>query len=306
MGQIPYLDRTSFDKLLIPKLTAGTAKFRAFSRASAMARAKAHEIDYKMSPSPEKKDIFSYLLTATDIKSNEGLSQPELWSEAGTLIVAGADTTSTCLASTFYYLTRPENKTCLGRLTQEVRSAFPGEDIEQIRSGPILNQCLYLRACIDEALRMSPPVPALLPREVLQGGMDIDGYHVPEGVDVGVSCYALHHNEEYFESSFNYKPHRWLEASEVIDILSKEDWDNRLLVQQQAFQPFLLGPRVCLGKNMAYMEMLSILARAVWMFDIENADKDGGVGKGENGDFKLFDQFTADRDGPILRFVARD
>ena len=45
-------------------------------------------------------------------------------------------------------------------------------------------------------------------REVLQGGIDIDGHHIPKGIEIGTPHYALHHNEDYFPDSFSYKPGR--------------------------------------------------------------------------------------------------
>ena len=45
----------------------------------------------------ERKDIFTYLLHAKDPETGEGFPMPELWMEGNTLIVAGSDTSSTCL-----------------------------------------------------------------------------------------------------------------------------------------------------------------------------------------------------------------
>lgn len=296
MGQIPYLDRTPFDRILIPGLTEGTRKFRAFSRASAMARAKS--ATHASGPS-ERKDIFSHLLSAKDAETGEGLPQTELWGEAGTLIAASSDTSSTCLAATLYYLSRPENRSCCDRLLDELKAAFPGEDIEQIRSGAQLNSCTYLRACIDEALRISPPVPGLLPREVLSGGMVIDGQHIPAGTDIGVPLYALHHNEEYFTLPSSYQPERWLTPPGAA---TRDDDKQRLERQQAAFAPFLIGPRGCIGKNMAYMEMLIVIARIVWAFDFKDVNSQLADEAECNREFWMRDQFTADKEGPFLTF----
>lgn len=109
----------------------------------------------------------------------------------------GGDTTATGMAAALFYISR--HRDCYDRLAAEIRSAFgSGSDI----NGPKLTACSYLRACIDEAMRMSPPLPGLLWRQLAveeQGEgkppLIIDGHIVPPGTDVAVSVYALHHNE---------------------------------------------------------------------------------------------------------------
>ncbi len=44
-------------------------------------------------------------------------------------------------------------------------------DVEDIKSGEKLNGCKYLRACLDESMMMSPPVPGMLHRMVRPGGI---------------------------------------------------------------------------------------------------------------------------------------
>jgi len=82
------------------------------------------------------------------------------------------------MAATMYYLLKEPK--CLARATQEVRSAFSSD--EDIVSGQKLTDCNYLRACIEEALRMVPPVPGGLPRAALRGGAKVDGELILEGV----------------------------------------------------------------------------------------------------------------------------
>jgi hypothetical protein len=67
----------------------------------------------------------------------------------------------------------------LQRLTQEVRGAFPTfEDVTITK----LSQLPYLQACIEEGLRMYPPVASGLPRITPEGGAKICGQWVPSGV----------------------------------------------------------------------------------------------------------------------------
>lgn len=101
----------------------------------------------------------------------------KLEANSSTLIIAGSETTATALAGITYLLvTNPE---VLAKLTHEVRSAFASEDEITITSAA---QLTYMLACLDEALRMYPPVAIGLPRIVPQGGTTISGYFVPAKV----------------------------------------------------------------------------------------------------------------------------
>ena len=71
-------------------------------------------------------------------------------------------------ATLFYCLNYPP---ALSRLKDEIRSVFA--DFDEIRSIQRLDSCQYLRACINEAMRLSPPVGAFLPREILAGGLSM-------------------------------------------------------------------------------------------------------------------------------------
>lgn len=99
------------------------------------------------------------------------------------------------MSATLFYLAR--NPSCYQELAREIRSEFNNAD--EI-CGTAVSNCHYLRACIDEALRMSPPAPGTLwrhlaPEEEAAGPFIVDGHVIPNGTKVGVNIYSLHHNE---------------------------------------------------------------------------------------------------------------
>ncbi len=61
---------------------------------------------------------------------------------------------------------------------------------------------------------MSPPISGTHWREVCPGGIDLDNFHIPQGYDIGVNPYAVHHNEELFPNSYTYKPERWIVSND--------------------------------------------------------------------------------------------
>ncbi|KAI8193336.1 hypothetical protein K4K49_010990 [Colletotrichum sp. SAR 10_70] len=134
------------DKYLFADSIKSRNKFLGFLGSLLKSRAKASFSD--------NGNVFSYLETAKDPDGESTLSKSEIRAESATLVVAGSDTSSTTLAATLFYLSG--NASAYARLCHEIRSTF--DSVEDIRIGAKLSSCNYLRACIDEALRMSPPV----------------------------------------------------------------------------------------------------------------------------------------------------
>jgi cytochrome P450 len=275
-------------------------QYMAYSKTQAAERS-------KVGLDTDRKDFFYYLLNAQDPETGKGFSPQELWGESNLLIIAGSDTTSTALAASFFYLVH--NPKTLEILNKEVREKF--DDAEQIYTGPKLNECTYLRAVVDEAMRLSPPVGGILPREVLPGGLTIShnnlDLHIPPGIVVGTPHYALHHNPAYFPDPFTFSPDRWIPDS------SPNVTKDSVALAQSAFCPFSVGPRGCIGKGLAYNELMTSLARTVFMYDMKLAD---GIRVGEGspklewgrqrkGEYQLRDSFTSLKDGPFVQFRAR-
>ena len=113
-------------------------------------------------------DMLHYLFQAKDPDTGKiAYTADELFSESELLIVAGSDTTTTAISAAFFYLTH--NPHAQATLKHELLTTFTS--VDEIRSGPNLSSCKYLRACLDESMRMSPLVAGDLNREVLPGGM---------------------------------------------------------------------------------------------------------------------------------------
>ncbi|RWA05455.1 hypothetical protein EKO27_g9653 [Xylaria grammica] len=130
-------------------------------------------------------DHFNHTVTRVDKRLQEGSDQPDLWNlveESGTLrigeiyanaelfMAAGTETTFRC----------PDK---LKILTNEVRGSFSSnEDI----TFEALSKLKYLNACIREGLRVYPPVPSAIPREIAEGGNAVMGKWIPGGTRVSV------------------------------------------------------------------------------------------------------------------------
>ncbi|TVY75605.1 Cytochrome P450 monooxygenase apf7 [Lachnellula suecica] len=252
-----------------------------------------------------------YAVASGDMTPNgeKGLQGTDLWSEASFFVIAGGTTVTTLMSAVFFYVSRHPD--VYERLASEIRTTFSSSI--SITGGPELNSCKYLRAVIDETLRVAPPTTATPWRteDIYSSSLPssdepfiIDGHIIPRGTAVGVSLYSLHHNLVYFPEPFEFRPERWLgpENDEVINM-------------RRAFAPFALGDRGCAGKAMAYLETSLTVAKTLWYFDFETAPGElGKVGGGTPGtkdgrekvdEYQLYDTFTADHDGPNLVFRPR-
>ncbi|KAJ2993260.1 hypothetical protein NUW58_g1896 [Xylaria curta] len=250
-----------------------------------------------------RRDLYAQV--ADQLETNPEFRLSDIWSEALFLIPAGGDTTAAGISALLFYLTR--NPECYRKLEQEIHSTFSSSS--EIHGGPQLSDCQYLRACIDEALRISSPVNGTLWRELAADDDEskpfiVDGHVIPKGVQVGVNIYTLHHNPEYFPDPYTFMPERWLSGDEAEKRRMKE-----------AFAPFQIGYRGCAGKPMAYLEASLVIAKLLWYFDFEAAPGEAGhvgggivddkTGRHRPGEFQMYDIFASAHDGPMLVFKPR-
>ncbi|KAI0141755.1 cytochrome P450 [Xylariaceae sp. FL1272] len=239
-------------------------------------------------------DFYKVVKDSLDSES-EGLRQSDLWAEANLFFPAAGETTKTAVSAAFFYLS--SYPACQEKLAREIRTTFTSAS--QI-NGQTLSNCTFLRACIDEALRMSPPAAGILWREPYDSADEkpfvVDGQVIPPGTTVGVNIYSIHYNDEYFPDSFTFRPERWL-----------DDETSQRKVMRDAFMPFSVGPRGCAGKSMAYLEISILLAKTIWHFDFQPSSEGLSASDTEMNQpvFKLFDNFTASHDGPYLSFRKR-
>ncbi|OAL35266.1 hypothetical protein AYO20_05520 [Fonsecaea nubica] len=195
------------------------------------------------------------------------------------------------MAGTLFYLMQQQR--CMKLLVEELDRTF--EDVEEIRLGEKLTSCVYLRACVEEALRMASPAPGVAERTVLrnyQGGTVIDGEFLDEGTTIGVGGWATSYNPKYIREPDRYWPERHIAGGEF----SAEE------VQQahNAYWPFLLGVRKCPGRKLAYNELHLVIARLVYLFEItpENPEE-------LKRNFDILDHNNPKKIGPFVSFRLR-
>ncbi|KAH9992013.1 cytochrome P450 [Xylariaceae sp. FL0662B] len=180
----------------------------------------------------------------------------KLAANSSLIIIAGSETTATLLSGAAFLLTTNPDK--LAVLAKEVRTSFSSEEEITLLS---VNKLDYMLACLNEALRRYPPVTGALPRVSPKGGTTITGKFVPENTSMAVWQWPINHNPNYWTNPMAFAPERWL-------------GDPRFAGDKlEAMQPFSVGPRNCIGRNLAYAEMRLIMARVIYNFDMTLADE---------------------------------
>jgi cytochrome P450 len=99
----------------------------------------------------DREDFLSHILPSEDLKR---LTMPELEATTALLIMAGSESTSTQMTATTNYLVR--NPAKLAKLVTEIRSAFQCDSDITLRA---VENLVYLKAVLQEGMRLGPPVP---------------------------------------------------------------------------------------------------------------------------------------------------
>ncbi|KAK8086608.1 hypothetical protein PG994_001582 [Apiospora phragmitis] len=210
-------------------------------------------------PDVQRTDLLGRLQEARDEKG-EPLGFEELTAEALTQLIAGSDTTSNSSCALLYHVARTPG--VLPKLQAELDAAIPegtaAPTFDAVKNLP------YLEAVINETLRHHSTSGIGLPREVPPGspgspGVDLCGHHFQPGTVLSVPTYTIHHSREIWgPDADEFRPERWLEAN----------GGGITPRQRNAFIPFSHGPRACVGRNVAEMEMKMICATWARRYDV--------------------------------------
>ena len=199
------------------------------------------------SEKPENLDIFSLLLLAKD-ENGEGMTDEELHDELITLLFAGHETTASALAWLFYwihYVPEVEEK-----LRFELNSLGENPDYREISNLP------YLDAVVSETLRIYPIAAGTFAR-LLTKPMSVMGCDFQPDTWLMVSIYSLHHQENLYPNSKQFKPERFLQRT----------------YSNYEYIPFGGGNRRCIGSALALLEMKLVTATILSRFQLELTSK---------------------------------
>jgi cytochrome P450 len=197
-------------------------------------------------------DLFDVLSTARDPESGAPLSADDLVDQVATLITAGHETTGVALFWSLYLIAAAP--AAQERLAAEVAALDLGPD----KADETLPRLVYTRAVVHEALRLYPPVYAIVRQA--RSTDNADGVEVPAGAIVFIAPWVLHRHHRLWPQPEVFDPARFLPDAPAPD--------------RFAYLPFGIGPRVCIGAQFALTEAILVLAKMLKAFEIRRADSE--------------------------------
>ena len=198
----------------------------------------------------EKLDDFFQALMEDRNGQAHNLDWGEIVAEVSIMLNAGSDTTALAMVNVMYHLLRhPE---VMKKLRDEVDMVLGPEEV--IASYDKVKYLPYLRAVLDESLRITPPTTFGLPRRTPPEGCAIASDFIPGDTTVSISAYVAHRDESVFPEPEKFMPERWLgEGSREL---------------QAGFVAFSTGARGCIGRNISYLEQTVLLASVVHRYEM--------------------------------------
>jgi len=201
----------------------------------------------------EARDVLSHLLAN---RFRYGLSADQIRDEVMGLLVGGVDTTAATLCACLAALC--ERPGLQRGIRDEVLRALDGRGVAEL-TGADLRACTLLQATWKEALRLYPA--AVAAGRTATRDTEVCGYHIPRGALLGVSFWELHRNPALWPRALEFLPERWLAEYQAELGPTRRD----------AFMPFSVGPRACLGAPLADVEGPALLAGILAAMRLEPA-----------------------------------
>jgi len=199
-----------------------------------------------------RKDLLAQLQTGRDADGNP-MGKEELIAEALTQLIAGSDTTSNTSCMVLWWIVK--HPSVYEKLMSELEEHLGAE--EGVISYADCKDLKYLNACINETLRIHSTSSIGLPR-ILPETVSFKGHLLPKGLVCSVPTFDIHHDHEVWGDPYTFRPERWLEPN------AKE--------REKAFMPFSFGPRSCIGRNLAMMELCMITSTILKRYEFALVD----------------------------------
>jgi len=191
-------------------------------------------------------DFLRILIETRYHDTGEPMSEAMVLIESLQLLVAGNETSSNALTWIFYLLARHP------RYIREIREEIAAVIGDHAVDFQNLHQLSATMRVMDEALRLYPPF-WMIDRIALRDD-EVNGVRIPAGTLVIPYIYGTHRNPDQWQDVESFDPRRF-------------EPDRRKQRHPFAYLPFGGGPRVCIGNNMAVMQILMIIVAVVRNYD---------------------------------------
>ncbi|NQU36657.1 MAG: cytochrome P450 [Actinobacteria bacterium] len=236
-----------------------------------------------------EKDLLDYMLGAKDEESGEGLSAEIIRSQINTFLIAGHETTSGLLSFATYYLMN--NPDVLAKCYAEVDAEI-GDDLSKVPTAADVVNCRYLMQVLKEVLRLWPGAPFIIRHS--RGAEELlEEYPVEPADSLNISLAHLHRDPVIWgDDADSFNPDRFAPGEEE-------------KLPPNAYLPFGVGQRACIGRQFAIAEAHLALALILQRFEfIDHADYQLSIKRGltiKPRDFKIQIVPRPGREAAVLR-----
>ncbi|OWA52895.1 Cytochrome P450 2U1 [Hypsibius exemplaris] len=198
----------------------------------------------------EARDYIDAFLTEMDTAKRTDFTENWLVNVVFDFFAAGTETTATALRWTFLYLAKyPEVQE---RVLGEIREVLADGQAPQYED---LKRMPFTDAVMCEILRLCSVAPLALVHSATEEGT-IGGFHVPNGTDIYLNLWAMHHDERLWNEPMEFRPERFL------------GMDGQCRKDFEAYLPFGTGHRGCMGEQLAKMEFFIFLVTTIRTFSV--------------------------------------
>lgn len=212
----------------------------------------ASHIDARADADDGRSDLLGMLKALRDETTGEALSRQEVYDQCMVSFQAGHETSATALLWWSWLLaTHPQVQ---DRARAEVDAVLAG----RVPTADDAGALPYLSATLKEAMRLYPPVAAIMTRRLTRD-ITVGGVQLPARTLVRVTPWLLHRDPRCWPEAETFRPERFLDSAPHE-------------IPRGAYIPFGLGPRVCLGQHFAVLEMTLIAALVLQRFRLSPAD----------------------------------
>lgn len=202
--------------------------------------------------------------TLSNLKKN-GLRDKKAYSFLSDNLIAGHETSAIALTYICYELSRPVNRFRQERLQNEIRQHFGDPDGSVIDDIEQVDQLPYLEALLKENFRVHTSGVGSMPR-VTPSSYEVDTLNgpvvLPKGTTVSCQAYLYHRKHEIFPQAENWIPERWLPQPGELET----DYKLRKTHMSKHLLHFGKGIRICLGKDLALIDIKLALANLYWRY----------------------------------------
>ncbi|KAI0482603.1 cytochrome P450 [Xylariaceae sp. FL0804] len=208
----------------------------------------------------DNSDVFGrFISSAVRDGDQDSLDRLALYGDAFAITVAGSHTTATVLTMLFHELAqRPELQDALRKEIYAAGAMMrpsQGGGLQEHANIPALENLALMDGCINETMRLYPPVPTGGIRQTTDKGMIIAGEWVPPNTIIVAPRWSIGRLQCAFEEPNNFIPERWTSKPELVK-------------DERAHKPFGTGRHSCPGKRLGMLEVRMVTAMLLTNFKV--------------------------------------